>query len=189
MVSQCGKPIVTASSKAVQPTRIEAFDPRSDNRRRVVDLARETVTIRRAVAGISMAIRVASSTYQGVTLRITGLEDGRFHYEVKLLHRDPDLSVSLAAGQDRAAVESEWREWARFLRLPALVGRTETADVDVNIDGLDIARRRSAPRRRVGSVVLRRPRFLMRRKVGAPAVPATVDSDPHILFYGSKFDR
>lgn len=165
MVSQCVEPVVT-SSIAVGWARIEAFDPRSDNRRRVIDVGREGVTIRRAVAGVSMAIRIASSAYRGVTLRVTGLQDGRFHYEVKLLHRDPDLSVSLAAGDDRVLVEGEWQGWVRFLGLPALVGRTETADLEVNVDGVDIARRRPTPRRRARSMRSRRPRFLMRRKVG-----------------------
>jgi len=189
MVSQCAEAVVTASSKAVEWARIEAFDPRSDNRRRVIDIARDSVTIRRAVAGVSMVIRIASSAYRGVTLRVKGLRDGRFHYEVKLLHRDPDLSVSLAEGENRAEIETEWREWVGFLRLPALVGRTEAADVEVNIDVVDISRRRPSPRRRGRSVTSRRPRFLTRRKVGAAAPGATVGSDPHVLFHGSKFDR
>ncbi len=189
MVSQCAEPVVTASSNAAQSTRFEAVDPRSDDRRRVVDVARESVTIRRAVAGVSMSIRIASSAYRGVTLRITGLEGGGFRYEAMLLHRDLDLSVSLAAGADRAEVECQWREWVRFLRLPALVGRTEAADVQVNVDGVDIARRRPSPRRRGRPATSRRPRFLTRRKVGSAALPAMVDSDPDILFHGSKFDR
>jgi hypothetical protein len=189
MVSQCVEPVVTASSNPAQSTRFEAVDPRSDNRRRVVDVARESVTIRRAVAGVSMSIRIASSAYRGVTLRITGLDGGGFRYEAMLLHRDLDLSVSLAAGNDRAEVECQWREWVRFLRLPALVGRTEAADVEVNVDGVDIARRRPSPRRRGRSVTSRRPRFLTRRKVGSAALPAMVDSDPDILFDGSKCDR
>ena len=123
MVSQCAEPVVT-SSKAAGWTRVEAFDPRSDNRRRFIDVAREGVTIRRAVAGVSMAIRIASSAYRGVTLRVTGLQDGRFRYEVRLLHRDPDLSVSLAVGDDRVHVEGEWRKWVRFLgRRPSSGGQ------------------------------------------------------------------
>jgi hypothetical protein len=189
MVSQCVEPAVTALSKAWQWERFEAVDPRADNRRRVIEVARESVMIRRAVAGVSMSIRIASSAYRGVTLRVTSLEDGRFTYEAMLLHQDPDLSVSLASGEDRAEVESQWREWVRFLRLPALVGRTETADVAVNVDGMDIARRNPAPRRRRRSATSRRPRFLTRRKVGRAALGATVDADPLVLFHGSKLDR
>ena len=188
MVNSCADPIVTASLKAAEWTGIEAFDPRSDNRRRVIDVARDGVTIRRAVAGVAMAIRVAPDAYRGVTLRVTGLHDGRFRYEVKLLHRDPDLTVSLAEGDNRTALEGAWREWVLFLRQPALVGRTEADDIEVNIDEVAIARRRPAPRRRGGCLGSRRPRFLMRRKVGAFPFPATVLSDPHIIS-GPKFDR
>jgi len=188
MVSQLAEPLVTSSLNALACLRIEACDPRSDNRRRVVDLGREAVVIRRAVAGVPMAIRVASSAYRGVALRITGLEDGRFHYEVKLLHRDPDLSVQLDEGDDQAAAEAQWRDWVGFLGLPAFVGRTESGVVQVNIDGVDLTRRLPNPRRRGRVVTSRRPRFLTRRKVGGPVPAATVCADPQVLSYGWKSD-
>ncbi len=144
----------------------------------MIDVDREAVVIRRAVAGVQMAIRVLSSAYRGVALRITKLEEGRFHYEVKLLHRDPDLSVPLAEGEDKAAVEAQWREWVRVLGLPALVGRTATADMQVNIDGVDLARRVPAGRRRGGGAIARRSRFLRRRKVGRVVPAAAGCSDP-----------
>jgi len=180
MASPVAEPLVTSASKTQHSLRIEACDPRSDSRRRVIDVDREAVVIRRAVAGVQMAIRVLSSAYRGVALRITRLEleEGRFHYEVKLLHRDPDLSVPLAEGEDKAAVEAQWREWVRFLGLPALAGRTATADMQVNIDGVDLARRVPAGRRRGGGTIARRSRFLRRRKVGrvVPAAAGCSDS-------------
>ncbi len=136
-----------------------------------------------------MAIRVVLSAYRGVTLRIAGLEGGRFHYEVKLLHRDPDLSVPLAEGEDEAAVEAQWREWVCFLGLPAFVGRTASADIQVNIDGVDLARRVPSARRRGGGSIVRRPRFLRRRKVGRPIKAAAACSDPRVQSDGPKFDR
>ena len=146
--------------------RIEAADPRADNRRRVIQVAREGVAIRRKVRGVAMTIRVASSAYRGVALRIVGLDDGRFHYEVRLAHADPDLSVSLAEGHDQRAVETEWRRWVRFLRTPALVGRVHGKDVEVNIDATDLAQRLPSARRRGRATTMRRPRFLTRRKTG-----------------------
>ncbi len=189
MVSQSADMVVALSTKHVQPLRIEASDPRADNRRRVIDVAGDAVVIHRSVAGVAMAIRVAASAYSGVALRVTGLQDGRFHYEAKLLHRDPDLSVSLAAGEDHAAIEAQWREWVRFLRLPALVGRSETGDVEVNLDVTDMARRRPSPRRRGKAVASRRARFLLRRKVGRSLLAAIIHSDHRVLFPGSKLDR
>jgi hypothetical protein len=169
--------------------RIEDCDPRSDNRRRVIDVAREAVTIRRAVAGVSMAIRVSSSAYRGVSLRVAALRDGRFQYEVTLLHRDPDLSVSLAKGCDRATIEARWRDWVRFLRLPALVGRTDANDVEVSLGLSDPAGRKPSLRRRGRATLWRRPRFLTRRKVGGLALIPAIHADPRVLFPGSKLER
>jgi Family of unknown function (DUF6101) len=177
MVNAVAEPRVPSSSKTLQRLWIQASDPRSDNRRRIVEIDGEAVMIRRAVAGVPMAIRVVLSAYRGVTLRIAGLEGGRFHYEVKLLHRDPDLSVPLAEGEDEAAVEAQWREWVRFLGLPAFAGRTASADIQVNIDGVDLARRAPHGRGRGAATIVRRSRFLKRRKVGRPIIAAAACSE------------
>ncbi|HZZ60837.1 MAG TPA: DUF6101 family protein [Roseiarcus sp.] len=173
MVRPVAGPRVPLSSKKLPLLRIEACDPRSDNRRRMVEIGSEAVVIRRAVAGIPMAIRVPLSAYRGVTLRIAGLEGGRFHYQVRLLHRDSDLSVPLAEGENEAAVEAQWREWVRSFGLPAFVGRTASDDIQVNIEGVDLTRRAPHGRRRV----IKRPRFLRRRKVGQP-IPAAAAACP-----------
>jgi hypothetical protein len=129
----------------------------------MVDLCREAVVIRRVVAGVSMEIRVDSSAYRGVTLRIVGLEDGRFRYVVKLLHRDPDLSVRLAEDEDEVAVKAQWRKWISFFGLPAFVGRTSSTDVQVNVAGVDLVRRLPSGRRRGRGAMARRPGFVRRR--------------------------
>ena len=158
-----------SSARLIETVRIEASDPRSDNRRRVIVIARKAVLICRAVSGVAMTVRVPAEAYRGVALRITGLEDGRFRYEVKLAHRDPDLDVLLAEGHDQKVVEAAWREWVRFLRLPALVGRAHGFDVEVNTDATDMMRRLPCLRRRGRTLKGRRPRFLAWRKVGSAA--------------------
>lgn len=163
---------MTAPARTTETIRIEANDPRSDDRRRIVDVARGSIVIRRAVAGVTMTLRIPADAYKGVALRIAGLDDGRFHYEVKLAHRDAELAVSLAEGHDQGAIEAEWRAWVRFLRLPALVGRAQGRDVEVNTDATDIARRIPSLRRRGRALTRRRPRFLTRRKVGRAGVRA-----------------
>jgi Family of unknown function (DUF6101) len=180
---------VASSAKSIETIRIESSDPRSDNRRRVIDVACGTVFIRRAVAGVAMTVRVPSSAYRGVALRIAALEDGRFHYEVKLAHSDPDLAVPLAEGHDQDAVEAEWRGWVRFLHLPALVGRAQGQDVEINTDATDIARRLPAARRRGRAPGARRPRFLARRKVGGAPLGVIAEDERAPLFGGSKPDR
>jgi hypothetical protein len=170
-------------------TRFEACDPRADNSSRVIDVAREEVTIRRAVAGVPMAIRVASGAYHGVGLRVACVKEGRFRYEVRLVHRDPDLSVSLAEGDDERAIEDRWRAWVGFLRLPALVERIEGMEIEVNLGSCDLTQRSPIRRRRGSATSSRRPRFLRRRKAGrlVPCVP--LYSDPEALSPGSKSGR
>jgi hypothetical protein len=179
---------VTSLLKVSDYIRIEASDPRSDNRRRVVEVAPEGVTIRRVVAGVPMAIRVASRAYGGVALRVTGLEGGRFHYEVRLAHRDPDLAVLLGEGGDLAAIEAQWRAWVAFLGLPALAGRSESTDTPVNLDGVELARRTPYARRPGRALAFRRPRFLKRRATGYARTIGTVEGEPVVLFYGSEIN-
>ena len=136
-----------------------------------------------------MAIRVVSSAYRGVALRVIGFQEGRFRYEARLLHRDPDLSVPLAEGEDQAAIEAVWREWVGFMHLPALVGRTECGDVEVNLTVTEMTRRRPSPRRRGKALVSRRGRFALRRKVGGRLADTKIVSGPRDLFPGSKLDR
>jgi hypothetical protein len=154
---------------AGEPRQIVASDPRADGRRREVLLARERVQIARSVAGVRMEISLAASAYRGVVLRLRGIEGERFRYEIELAHRDPDLSVTLLEAVDDSEIQAEWRLWARFLSLPALVereeGRAEPESERLGV--LTIAERK--PRRR-GFMARRRPRFLTRRKTGRGAL-------------------
>ncbi len=166
MISHTGTINVMSPSRAA-PVRIEAGDPRSDDRRRVVEVTRDGVTIRRAVAGVAMAVRVDARAFRGVALRIAGFEDGRFRYELSLAHQDPDLSVPLGGGGDLVAVETQWRAWVAFLGLPALAGRGGATDAAVDLDATELPRRRPCARRRGHALRLRRPNFLRRRGCGA----------------------
>ena len=164
--------------------RIEAPDPRSDDRRRIIDLVRDAVTIRRVVAGVSMAIRLDAAAYRSVTLSAAGSEKGRSGYAVRLTHRDPDLAVSLGEHEDRGAAEDLWREWAQFLSLPARIEGIEAGAGSEQASSLPpIARRRAS------AVARRRPRFLARRKPGNATAAIRIEDDPLVLFYGWKPGR
>lgn len=168
--------------------RIEASDPRADGLRRVVLLARERVVIARSVAGVFMHIAMAPDAYRGVVLRLSALQDGVFHYEIRLVHRDPDLSVTLAQASDDSEIRAEWRLWARFLDLPTLVEREEgRLEADSARMG-DVAIAPASSRRRGKAMAMRRPRFLVRRKVGAPR-PERASLNEREMFPGSKADR
>jgi hypothetical protein len=70
-------------------------DPRADGRRREIVLARNSVVFRRNVAGVRMRITLRADAFAGVTLRLGEMRDESFVYQVRLMHRDPDLCVTL----------------------------------------------------------------------------------------------
>ena len=157
--------------------RLEAPDSRADERRRVVLVARDRVVIARSVGGVFMQILLAPSAYRGVLLRLVGLDDAGFHYEIHLTHDDPDFGVLLARSDDEAEALAEWDLGSRFLELPTLAERVEGAYEparpmigQVVADGPD-------PRRRATGMGSRRARFLTRRKIGRPELCVRVESD------------
>lgn len=167
--------------------RIEACDPRADGRRRVVLLARDRVVIARSVAGVFMRIAMTPNAYRGVVLRLSALRDDVFHYEIRLAHRDPDLSVTLHEASDDSEIQAEWRLWARFLGLPTLVEREEGRAEPEGRHRLETAHARA--RRRGRTMISRRPRFLLRRKTGRLDQCNRSILETREIFPGSKEDR
>jgi hypothetical protein len=173
---------------ASEAQRIVQSDPRADGWRREVMLARGRVQIARSVAGVRMRISLAANAYRGVLLRLRGLDDARFSYQIELAHRDPDLSVILLEASDDKDIQAEWRLWAKFLGLPTLVEREEgRAEPErARLGELTIAQRK--PRRRGGAMARRRPRFLTRRKVGRGSLGPSLAGSREI-FPGAKDGR
>jgi hypothetical protein len=172
-----------------EPRRIEVCDPRADERRRVVLLARDRVVIARSVAGVFMHIAMTPDAYRGVVLRLSALRDDSFHYEVRLVHRDPDLSVTLLEASDDSEIQAEWRLWARFLGLPTLVEREEGSAVPESARLGEVAIARVRPRRRGKTMTSRRARFLTRRKTGRLDPCHRAPADRREIFPGCGGNR
>ena len=135
----------------------------------------EQVTIRRRVQGIDMRLSLAVSAYRGVALCLAPLAGGELIYQVRLVHRDSDLSIVLDEAQTDHDIIADWRLWARVLGLPALVERSlghyEPAEGG-RAEGPSI----SAPPRRK-RLLKRRPRVLANRKPGDLGRMAAVHAD------------
>jgi hypothetical protein len=134
------------------PVSFAAHDIRADGGVRQVELHRERVVLRRAVHGMRMAVNVRVSDFLGVALREA--DDAQM---LVLQHRDPSLSVTLCVSSDHDEVATAWLMWSELFSLPQLQ---------------DEAREPSPRRRRRNAVRARRPKFLMRRRVGALLNPA-----------------
>ena len=68
--------IAAGSSRALRldpfslPVRFEAADDAADEHRRVVDLHRERVVVRRSVRGMRMALNLPVAAFRGVAIRL-----------------------------------------------------------------------------------------------------------------------
>lgn len=129
------------------PVSFAAHDIRADGGMRQVELHREHVVLRRAIQGMRMAVNVRVRDFLGVALR--GSDDAQM---LVLLHRDPSLTIPLCVSADAEEIETAWQTWSEIFSLPQLQ---------------DNSREPTARRRRRNVIRLRRPKFLMRRRVGA----------------------
>ncbi|HKS20863.1 MAG TPA: DUF6101 family protein [Bradyrhizobium sp.] len=141
------------------PQSFDAQDIRADGGVRQIEIHRERVVLRRAVHGMRMAVNVRVSDFLGVALR--GLDDEA--QMLALVHRDPSLTIPLCVSSDRDEIASAWRMWSDILGLPQLPE--------------DQSREPAARRRRHTAIRARRPKFLMRRRAGAPLGELSIHRD------------
>jgi hypothetical protein len=158
------------------PVRFETADEAADGRRRVIDLHRERVVVRRAVRGMRMALNLPVVAFRGVAIRLndTTSEPSRA-VTVVLEHGDPALSLPLYSSAGGDDVVAEWQCWGRVLGLPLLVaegdGRLREPFARVGALRVETPTWR---RRRRSAVARRRPTILLRRRPGRLARTATV---------------
>jgi len=137
------------------PVSYSAHDIRADGGIRQIELHRERVVLRRAVSGMRMAVNVRVSDFLGIALR----EVDDTQVMLVLVHRDPSLTIPLCVSDDQDEIVAAWAMWSETFALPQLQD----------------TRREAAPRRRRRNAIRsRRPRFLMRRRVGHLLNPASV---------------
>ena len=137
------------------PVRFDAHDTRADGGVRNIELDRERVVLRRAVRGMQMAINVRVADFLGVALR--GIDDAQM---LVLVHRDPSLTIPLCVSADREEIAEAWQMWSEIFALPLL--------------SEDKTREPAPRRRRHNAIRARRPKFLVRRRAGAPLNPASI---------------
>jgi len=149
------------------PVRFEAADDAADGHRRVVDLHRERVVVRRSVRGMRMALNMPLTAFRGVSIRLSGeANEPPTSIAVVLEHGDPSLSLPLFSAGATDEIVAEWQSWARVLGLPLLVAERDgtLCEPFARLGALRI----EAPtwrRRRRSAIARRRPRILLRRRV------------------------
>jgi uncharacterized protein DUF6101 len=150
------------------PVRFETADEFADERRRVVDLHRERVVVRRCVRGMRMAVNVPVAAFRGVAIRLYG-EANRPPTDIAVVleHGDPALSLPLFSSSATDDVVAEWQSWGRVLGLPLLVAESDGSLREPFARlGAVLIQAPTWRRRRRSAIARRRPRLLRRRQTG-----------------------
>jgi len=128
------------------PVSFHAHDARADGFVRQIELHRERVVLHRAVRGMQMSVKLRVSDFLGISVR--SVADGEM---LALAHRDPSLTIPLCITTDTDELASAWQLWSDVFALPMLQ---------------DTAREPAQRRRRRNVIRTRRPKFLLRRRLG-----------------------
>jgi Family of unknown function (DUF6101) len=161
------------------PVRFEAADEAADGRRRIVDLHRERVVVRRCVGGMRMALNLPVAAFRGVAIRLNGnANEPPTAIDVVLEHGDPALSLPLFSSSASDDIVAEWQSWGRVLGLPLLIAERDGSlrEPFARIGALRI----EAPtwrRRRRSAAARRRPALLLRRRLGKALCAAAIHRD------------
>lgn len=135
-----------------------------------VYIDRETVVMKRRLAGLPLTVVLPTNTFTGVYARVTpGKSPELLTVTIGLHHRDPALCIELMSSESVETAAGHWRDWADVLHLPLVAvepdGSIEIVEEAANSENAA----RPVTRRRVAALTNRRPRFLMRRKPGTRA--------------------
>ena len=114
--------------------------------------------------GIAVALR--PNAFKGIAARAVEDADGKVTVTLELMHENAALSVPLLVANDLDHVAADWRDWSRMFTLPMLM-----VEADASISTLDEVRP-AQPRRARPNL---RPRFLMRRRIGAMGVAMKIE--------------
>ena len=155
-INPAGSSRVTRLDPLSLPLSFQTHDVRADGGIRRIELHRERIVLHRAVKGMRMAINVRVRDFLGVALRNVD-DDAQV---LVLVHRDPALNIPLCESADREEIVSAWMKWSDIFALPQLME--------------DAPREPAARRRRHNAIRARRPKFLVRRRLGNLANTATV---------------
>ncbi len=145
-------------------------DCRADDNNRTICFEPERIVIMRRICGMSMRVTVPYSRYSGIGVELPNLVEDRRGFRVCLVHKDPDLSVTLYEGENPLIVDAAIAEWKEYLDLPVIGEAPPDLDNDIVPDGANagsaIPGNRPRTRRRGGTLAKRRPRLFARRNTG-----------------------
>jgi hypothetical protein len=176
------KPVWAGRNMRLDPFRLPqvvSYATRDDDGDVTFVIDQRGAVIRRIlpVSGLRATVALPARAFRGVAARAIEDGEGNVTVTLELMHNDPQLSVPLLVADDLEDISADWRAWAEAYDLPMLL---------VEADG--VARTLEESLRRARSPAIgherrrrrnadRRPRFLMRRRMGDLGLRLVVEGE------------
>lgn len=127
---------------------------------------------------LPVTVAMPAQAFLGVAARALEDDLGNVTVTLELLHNDPMLSVPLLVADDLDDVSADWHAWSEAYRLPMLLieadGIARTLEESL---GAAIKTLQPQDRRQGKATGTRRPRFLVRRKMGDLGLRLIIDGE------------
>ncbi|MEM6461509.1 MAG: DUF6101 family protein [Pseudomonadota bacterium] len=118
-------------------------------------------------SGLPLSIALPVRAFKGVAARAMDHSDGTMTVTLELHHEDSELCVPLLVAHDLNDIAADWHSWAKVYDLPMLMVEADGKARPLEEQLGTLRCQGSKARRRNGSALKRRPRFLMRRRTGS----------------------
>jgi hypothetical protein len=178
------KPVWAGRSLRLDPSRLPqvvSYATRDEHGEVTFTIDKRGAVLRRTLdkSGLPITIALPARAFQGVAARAIEDETGRVTVTLELLHHDQMLSVPLLVADDLEDVAHDWRAWSEAYALPMLLVESdgvarpleESLAPSMTVGGAPHDRRQGRATRE------RRPRFLVRRKVGNLGLRLVISGD------------
>ena len=121
-------------------------------------------------SGLPLSIALPSRLFKGVAARAIDHGNGEVTVTLELHHDDPSLCIPLLVAHDLYDIAADWRAWADAYQIPMLMIEADGIAHELDEHLIRPGAKPPKPRRRHSYFADRRPRFLVRRKVGAMGI-------------------
>lgn len=118
-------------------------------------------------SGLPLSIALPVKAFSGVAARAMDHGDGSMTVTLELHHQDSELCVPLLVAHNLNDIAADWHAWSKVYQLPMLMVDADGTARPLEERLGDLRTKSIKPRKRASSTAKRRPRFVMRRRMGS----------------------
>jgi hypothetical protein len=118
-------------------------------------------------SGLPLSIALPVRAFRGVAARAMDHGNGSMTVTLELHHHDSELCVPLLVAHNLNDIAADWHAWSKVYRLPMLMIEADGSARPLEERLGELRAKSAKPRKRASSTARRRPRFMMRRRMGS----------------------